>query len=303
MNGLSAAPPSEVITPERLLRQLEWRVIRRLDGLLQGDYRTLFYGAGSDFADLREYEPRDDIRHIDWNVTARMNSPYVRQYVEDRDITAWFLLDRSPSMGFGPAQRPKELVLTEFVATLARLLIRGGNRVGAMLYNNRLEQTLPPRSGRNQVLRLMRELLREPGAPDGHTTDLNGLLNAGLNSIQRRSLVFVISDFFSETGWERPLSLLSRRHELIAIRLYDPRETELPDAGIIVVEDAETGEQLLVDTGNPTFRRCFYEAAQRRQATLQETSRRAGVHLDAISTEEDLVSAIVRLATLRKRRR
>lgn len=303
MNALSAAPPSEQVTPERLLRQLEWRVIRRLDGLLQGDYRTLFYGSGADFADLREYEPRDDIRHIDWNVTARMNSPYVRQYVEDRDINAWFFLDRSPSMGFGPAQRPKELVLTEFVATLARLLIRGGNRVGAILYNNRLEQTIPPRSGRNQVLRLMRDLLQPPAAPIGTTTDLNELLSAGLNTLHRRSLVFVISDFISEEGWERPLSLLARRHELVAIRLYDPRETELPDAGIIVVEDAETGEQLRVDTGNPTFRRRFYEAAQRREALLKENTRRAGVDLYAISTEEELVSAIVRLASLRKQQR
>jgi uncharacterized protein (DUF58 family) len=303
MNGLSAVPQPEPVTPERLLRRLEWRVIRRLDGLLQGDYRTLFYGAGADFADLREYEPRDDVRHIDWNVTARMNSPYVRQYVEDRDITAWFLLDLSPSMGFGPLERPKELVLVDFVATLARLLTRSGNRIGAILYNNRLERTIPPRSGRNQVLRLMRDLLRKGAAPAGTATDLNELLNAGLNTLKRRSLVFVISDFISEVGWERPLALLNRRHELIAIRLYDPRETELPDAGMIVVEDAETGEQLTVDTANPTFRRRFQEAARRREAVLKENVRRAGVDLFAISTEEDLVSAIVRMASLRKKRR
>jgi len=303
MNGLSAVRQPEPVTPERLLRRLEWRVIRRLDGLLQGDYRTLFYGAGADFADLREYEPRDDVRHIDWNVTARMNSPYVRQYVEDRDITAWFLLDLSPSMEFGPLERPKELVLVDFVATLARLLTRSGNRIGAILYNNRLERTIPPRSGRNQVLRLMRELLRKGAAPAGTTTDLNELLNAGLNTLKRRSLVFVISDFISEVGWERPLALLSRRHELIAIRLFDPRETRLPDAGMIVVEDAETGEQLTVDTGNPTFRRRFQEAARRREAVLKENVRRAGVDLFAISTEEDLVGAIVRMASLRKKRR
>ena len=303
MNGLSAVHRGEPVTPERLLRRLEWRVIRRLDGLLQGDYRTLFYGAGTDFADLREYEPRDDIRHIDWNVTARMNTPYVRQYVEDRDITAWFLLDLSPSMGFGPLERPKELVLTDFVATLARLLTRSGNRIGAILYNNRLERTIPPGSGRNQVLRLMRALLRKGAAPAGTTTDLNELLYAGLNTLKRRSLVFVISDFISEVGWERPLALLNRRHELIAIRLYDPRETELPDAGMIMVEDAETGEQLTVDTSNLTFRRRFQEAAQRREAVLKENVRRAGVDLFAIATEEDLVGAIVRMAWLRKRRR
>lgn len=303
MNGLSAVPHSEQVTPERLLRRLEWRVIRRLDGLLQGDYRTLFYGTGNDFADLREYEPRDDIRHIDWNVTARMNNPYVRQYVEDRDITAWFLLDLSPSMAFGPLERPKELVLIDFVATLARLLTRSGNRIGAILYNNRLERTIPPRSGRNQVLRLMRSLLRKGAVPARKTTDLNELLNAGLNTLKRRSLVFVVSDFISEAGWERPLALLNRRHELIAIRLYDPRETELPHAGIIVVEDAETGEQLTVDTGDLAFRRRFQEAAQRREALLKENLRRAGVDLFTISTEEDLVSAIVRMALLRKRRR
>jgi uncharacterized protein (DUF58 family) len=302
VNALSPVPQFEP-TPERLLRQLEWRVIRRLDGLLQGDYRTLFYGAGTDFADLREYEPRDDIRHIDWNVTARMNQPFVRQYVEDRDITAWFLLDTSPSMSFGPAARPKELVLTDFVATLARLLTRGGNRIGAMLYNNRLERTIPPRSGRNQVLRLMRELLKKDAAPTGMSTDLNVLLNAGLNTLHRRSLVFVVSDFISEAGWERPLSLLNRRHELIAIRLYDPRETELPNAGMIVVEDTETGEQLTINTSDPTFRRRFYEVAQQREAALKETVRRAGVDLYTISTEEDLVSAIVRMAALRKRQR
>lgn len=303
MSAHSAAPPPETAAPERLLRRLEWRVIRRLDGLLQGDYRTLFYGAGIDFADLREYEPRDDIRHIDWNVTARLNSPYVRQYVEDRDITAWFLLDLSPSMGFGPAARSKERVLIDFVATLARLLTRSGNRVGAILYNNRLQRTIPPRNGRNQVLRLMRDLLRERPPPTGATTDLNVLLSAALNTFSRRSLVFVVSDFISKPGWERPLALLNRRHELVAVRLFDPRETELPDAGMIVVEDAETGEQLFVDTSNPTFRRRFAETAVRREAALKESTRRAGVDLFTIATEEDLVSAIVRMATLRKKRR
>jgi uncharacterized protein (DUF58 family) len=303
MSGPSAAPTLKQNTPDEILQRLEWRVIRRLDGLLQGDYRTLFYGTGIDFADIREYQANDDIRHIDWNVTARMDSPYVRQYVEDRDVTAWFLLDLSPSMGFGPAARPKQLVLTEYVATLARLLVRSGNRVGAILYNRRVEQTIPPRGSRNQVLRIMRSILKQPGEAGGVATDLTKLLDAGVNTFKRRSLVFVISDFISEPGWERPLTLLNRRHELIGIRLWDPREVELPDAGMIVVEDAETGEQLLVDTGHPGFRRRFQEAADRREATLNTTLKRAGVDLFGISTEEDLVGAIVRMASLRKKRR
>lgn len=290
-------------TAERILHRLDWQVIRRLDGVLQGDYRTLFYGMGIDFADLREYQPFDDIRHIDWNVTARMNTPHVRQYVEDREITAWFLLDLSPSMAFGPAERPKEAILVDFVTVLARLLTRNGNRVGAILYNNQSEKIIPPRSGRNQVLRIIRDLLTESEVPLGSTTNLHKLLYAGLNAFNRRSLVFVISDFFSEPGWEKPLALLSRRHELVTIRLWDPRESELPDAGLVVVEDAETGEQLYVDTSHPEFRRRFYEAAARRDATLNESFRQAGVDRFAVSTEEDLVSAIVRMSTLRKRRR
>jgi uncharacterized protein (DUF58 family) len=278
-------------------------VIRRLDGLLQGDYRTLFFGTGVDFTDLHEYQPEDDIRHIDWNVTARMNSPYVRHYVEDRELTAWFLLDLTPSMGFGPVGRPKQSVLIDFVTTLARLLTRNGNRVGALLYNNQIEKTIPPRGGRRQVLRLIRDLQGTATAGTGAPTNLNGLLQAGLNMIKRRSLVFLISDFFSEPGWERPLSLLNRRNELIAIHLWDPREIDLPDAGLIVVQDAETGEQIHVDTSNPRFRRHFYEAVERRDATLNESFKRAGVDIYAISTEEDIVGAIVRMAALRKKRR
>ncbi|MEM7535579.1 MAG: DUF58 domain-containing protein [Chloroflexota bacterium] len=294
-------------TPERILTRLEWRVIKRLDGLLQGDYRTLYYGTGIDFADLREYQAQDDIRHIDWNVTARMDSPYVRQYVEDREITAWFLLDLSPSMNFGPIDRPKALVLTDFVATLARLLTRDGNRVGAILYNSKVERTIPPLSGRNQVLRLIRDLQREAETGNhagSHTgTELGMLLQAGLNTFRRRSLIFVISDFISEPGWERPLALLAQRHELVAIRLWDPRETELPDAGLIVVEDAETGEHLYVDTSDAGFRQRFQAVAEEREAALAQSIKRSGVDFISISNEEDLSEAIVRMVSLRKRRR
>src|SRR5712664_3542403 len=151
--------PTSAQTPERVLQRLDWEVIRRLDGLLQGDYRSLFYGYGVDFADLREYQPEDDVRYIDWNVTARMNTPYVRQYVEDREITAWFLLDLSPSVDFGTAAagREKRTVLIDFVTTLARLLTRRGNRVGAMVYGSDVAHLTPAGSGRIQVLRLVED--------------------------------------------------------------------------------------------------------------------------------------------------
>ena len=304
---MSATSSTLATAPERILRRLEWRVIRRLDGLFQGDYRTLFYGAGVDFADLREYQPGDDIRHIDWNVTARMNYPYVRQFVEDREVTAWFLLDLTRSMTFGPQERPKQSILLEYVAIFARLLTRGGNRTGAILYNNGIVTTIPPGTGRNHVLRIVRDLMRavdsRPPAAPGFTTNLATLLDAGLNTLKRRSLVFVISDFISDPGWERPLARLYRRHELIPIRLWDPRETELPDVGLLVVEDVESGEHLYVDTSDIGFRRRFAAEAQRRTEMLNASIQRSGVDLFAISTEEDLTAAIMRMATLRKRRR
>jgi uncharacterized protein (DUF58 family) len=278
-------------------------VIRRLDGLLQGDYRSLFYGYGVDFADLREYQPEDDIRYIDWNVTARMNAPYVRQYVEDREITAWFLLDLSPSMDFGPQQSLKRTKLIDFVATLARLLTRHGNRIGALFYGSKLERTIPAKGGRLQVLRLINDLLKQPQLPRASFTDLTPLIQGGLNAIKKRSLVFILSDFISTPGWERPLSLLNQRHEVLAVRLWDPREVELPDIGLVVLEDAETGEQIYVDTHDNGFRARFKEAARQREEMLNGAFKHAGVDLLTLSTEEDLVRAIVRFAQQRQQRR
>jgi len=290
-----------VSTPERILQRLDWQVIRRLDGLLQGDYRTLFYGYGVDFADLREYQPHDDIRYIDWNVTARMNSPYVRQYLEDREITAWFLLDLSPSVDFGTGQSLKRTVLIDFVTTLARLLTRHGNRVGAIFYGSRVERIIPARGGRIQVLRLTNDLLKQPLLPRAPFTNLTPLLESGLYSLKRRCLVFVISDFICAPGWERTLNLLNRRHEVLTVRLWDPRETELPDMGMVVMEDAETGEQIFVDTHDRKFRQRFEEAAWQREADLAQAFKQAGVEALALSTEDDLVQAIVRFASLRRR--
>lgn len=295
--------PVSAPTPEHVLQRLDWQVIRRLDGLLQGDYRSLLYGQGVDFANLREYQPEDDIRSIDWNVTARMNTPYVRQYVEDRDITGWFLLDLSPSMDFGTVRNLKQTVLVDFVATLARLLTRHGNRVGALLYDSRATGIIPPRGGRVQVLRLVNQLLKQPPVPHGTLTNLAPLLEAGLRATRRRSLIVIVSDFISVPGWERSLNLLNQRHEVLAIRLWDPSETELPDVGQIIMEDAETGEQLYVDTHDKKFRQRFHEAARQRAARLHEAFRRSGVDALSLSTEDDLVRAIVRFSARRQRRR
>lgn len=290
-------------TPERILHRLDWQVIRRLDGYLQGDYRSLFRGSGVDFADLREYQPQDDIRYIDWNVSARMDTPYVREYMEDREIIAWFLLDLSPSVDFGTLDNQKRNVLIDFVGTLSRLLTRHGNRVGAVMYGSGVQHKVPARSGRLHVLRLLNDLLKQPHHQRAPMTDLSALMKGGLHTIKKRSLIFVVSDFISTPGWERSLSLLGQRHEVIAIRLWDPREIELPDVGHVILEDSETGEQIYVDTHDKNFRKRFKEAARKREAELSEAFKRAGVDVLPLSTEADLIHAIASFVMLRRQRR
>ena len=295
----SSEPPRN---PELILKRLEWTVIRRLDGLLHGDYRTLFRGFGLDLADLREYQYHDDVRHIDWNVTARLDTPYVREYHEDRDVTAWFLLDLSPSIDFGSREVRKRSVSSEFVTVLARLLSRHGNRVGALFYGDRVDNVIPAKSGRRHVLHILHAMLTRPEVKLSAATDLKVLLQTAFGLMKRRSLVFVVSDFVSAPGWEEPLARLSLRHELTAVRLYDPLEMELPDLGMVTVQDAETGEQVLVDTHDRRFRKRFAFIAEQREKALRSAFRQAGVDALELSTDDDLVDTVLRFADLRKRR-
>ncbi|TNF61479.1 MAG: DUF58 domain-containing protein [Burkholderiales bacterium] len=297
---------------DAMLRRLEWTTLRRLDGLLQGDYRTLMRGTGLDLADLREYQVHDDVRHIDWNVTARMQQPHVRVFTEDREMAAWFLLDLSPSVDFGSGRQRKSEVLLQFVAVLSRLISRHGNRVGALLYGaaglSRSGSLLPARGGRNQVLRLMQLIGRAaagsgPAADSpGGTTRLDELLRSALLTVRQRSTVFVVSDFISEPGWEKPLGELARRHDVVAVRLLDPLELELPDLGLVPIRDAETGEQLMVDTHDPAFRQRFARIAAQREAQLREALARAGVDTLELSTGDDLADALWRFVGLRRQR-
>ena len=294
---MSTLPPR----PEQVLRRLEWTVIRRLDGVLHGDYRTLFRGTGLDLADLREYQYHDDVRHIDWNVTARMQTPYVREFHEDREVTAWFLLDLSPSVDFG-SQTKKRSISTEFITVLARLLTRQGNRVGALFYGDQVDTVIPARSGRRHVLSVLHKLLARPAMPRSEGTDLREFLRTAFQVMRRRSIVFIVSDFFSEPGWAEPLAHLSQRHEVVAVRLYDPLERELPDMGMLVMQDSETGEQLFVDTHDKGFRKRFASVAERRERELRLALSRAGVDCLELATDGDLVDALMRFTDLRKRR-
>jgi uncharacterized protein (DUF58 family) len=312
--------------PDRLLRRLEWRLGRRLDGRLQGAYRTVWRGAGIDFTDLRVYTPEDDVRHIDWNVTARLDEPFVRQYTEDRELTAWLVVDRSASMRFGRSSgsgqpssasrsdsgraaggggQGKESVATELAVSLGRLVAQNGNRVGAILYDNQAHRVIPPRAGRDQILRITRELMRpETFTGPGATTDLAAMLRlAAATTARRRSLVFVMSDFIGDPGWDRPLAMLTHRHEVVVIRVVDPAELELPDLGLILVEDAETGEQLLVDTSDPLLRGRLAAQVSAREEALAEGMRRAGVDAHRITTDQDLLAALIDMVRRSGRRR
>jgi uncharacterized protein (DUF58 family) len=302
--AIPEATPTTPGTPEsaeHLLRRLEWTVLRRLDGLLQGDYRTFMRGTGMDLADLREYQHHDDVRHIDWNVTARLAQPHVRVFTEDREMSAWFLLDMSESMDFGSGERRKRDISAEFVAIMARLLTGHGNRVGAMLYGSGVDTVLPARGGRQQVLRLLHSLQnrKPPSAPVA--TRLHDLLDSAAHTLKRRSTVFVVSDFISEPGWDKALGLIAQRHEVVAVRLLDPLEMALPDLGLIELRDAETGEYLLVDTHDKGFRQRFASIAAQRETDLRQALMRAGVDTLELATDDTMIDALIRFTDLRKR--
>ncbi len=289
-------------TPEAVLRRLDLKIARRLEGLLQGDHRTTFRGQGLDFADLREYQYHDDVRHMDWNVTARLQVPYVREFLEDREITAWFLLDMSPSIDFQSVSVSKRAVLTEFSTLMFRFLSSKGNRAGAMLFSGGVERMVPARGGRQQLLMLLDALTRYRNPKNAKGTDLKRVLADAGRMIRRRSLIFIVLDFISAPGWEKPLGQLANRHDVIAVRLTDPLETRLPDLGLLTFQDSENGDQLFVDTHDKGFRARFAAIAEEREEALRTVFQSAGVDALELSTEDDVADAVLRFADMRRLR-
>jgi uncharacterized protein (DUF58 family) len=320
--------------PERLLARLEWRVVRRLDGRVAGGYRTAHRGAGTDLVGLREYTEGDDARHIDWNVTARLNEPQLRVFTEDRELTVWLVLDRSASMTVGAPGRGKGDVLSELALVLARLFVRSGNRVGALLYDAGLHDAglhdaglhdaglrdtglhdaglhdagavriVPAGTGRRHALRIAVALARTAGTNHrGRTTDLAAMLDAVAKLARRRALIVIISDFIGDGDWERSLLRLVPRHEVVALRVIDAADDELPDAGLVVVEDAETGEQLVIDSSDPLLRARLNAGVAERDARLAAGMRRAAVPMHRIGTDADLATALIEVVASTQRRR
>ena len=293
------------MSAEALLQQLEWTVLRRLDGLLQGDHKTLFRGAGLELADLREYQTHDDVRHIDWNVTARMQSPYVREHQEDREISAWFLLDLTGSMDFASTSQSKRDLMLSFVAIMAKLLMQRGNRIGALILSPTEAagfKYIPARMGRRHLLHVLHTAQTTGVTKAPHQTDLNQWLARANGLLKRRSCVFVVSDFMGEFNWAQQMSHLGRRHDTVAARLYDPVEMQLPNAGLLTLQDSESSEQLLLDTANPKFRKRYAQLVEEREMQLQTTFSQSGVDALELSTNEDIAAALLRFSELRKRR-
>lgn len=288
--------PKEVL---RKIRRIEITTSRLVTDFLSGQYESVFKGRGIEFDEVREYQPGDEIRAIDWNVTARMGHPYVKKYVEERQLTVMLLLDASSSSHFGTTKRFKKELAAEVSAVLAFAAIKNNDRVGLIIFTDRIEKFVPPRKGLHHVLRVVREALYFN--PKGKGTDIAGALRHLNNIISRRAIAFVISDFFAE-DFKKSLSIANKKHDVVAITITDPRESELPNAGIVELVDAETGKRHMIDTSSSKIRDRFGKKAREMREERAKTFGSVGVdHID-ISTDRAYIDEFIKFFRMRKRR-
>lgn len=280
--------------PPEILRQvklIELRTRGLVNSLFTGEYRSVFKGQGMEFSEVREYEPGDDVRSIDWNVTARMRRPFVKRYIEERELTVMLAVDLSGSERFGTIRRFKSELATELAAVLAMTAVRNNDRVGLVLFTDRIEYVLPPRKGRRHVLRMIRDLLTFE--PDGIGTDLAGTLDYLSKSMKQKSIVFLVSDFVAE-GVERPLKLLAQRHDIVAITVEDPSELELPDIGIARLTDPESGETVYVDTSATRVRELYATRVGAEGESRKHLLRRLGIDQVTVSTSGNYIEPLLK---------
>jgi uncharacterized protein (DUF58 family) len=288
--------PHEVI---RQIRRLQIRARRAVQDLLGGEYHSVFRGMGLAFEEVREYQPGDDIRTIDWNVTARMGHPFIKRYIEERELTVMLVVDGSGSHQFGTQLQQKREVIAELAAVLAFSAISNNDKVGLITFTDHVERFVPPRKGSRHVLRLIRDILFFQ--PAHHGTSLRQGLDFLNRILRRRSIVFLLTDFLDH-GFERPFKRTARRHDLIAVRITDPREEKLPAVGLLELEDAETGGRLLLDTRSRKVREAFAEQARHRRQALQQLARSCQVDLIEVSTDGSHLDALIRFFRLRESR-
>jgi uncharacterized protein (DUF58 family) len=286
---------------DSLLRRLHWTVLRPLASRIGGDERSLFLGAGIEVDELREYQPGDDVRLMDWNLSARAGRPFIRQSQVTRALDVWLVLDVSASVDWGTAECIKRDRAVELVAVVSQIFLRHGHRVGLFLYADRPLAVLPPGAGSQYLLRLLHTIQQQPLQSRRGSTDLTGALTRLDRSLTRRSLLILVSDFLVPSGWQKILGRIAQRHEVAAVRLTDPRESELPDVGLITLEDPETGAQMVVDTASRSLRQRFQQAAAAQDLQIGADLAACGVDLLKLSTAEPLLPALVRF--LEKRRR
>jgi uncharacterized protein (DUF58 family) len=308
MSERNAMPAVSVKTILSRMRQLEIHTRRLVNDSLIGEYHSVFKGRGMDFDEVREYVPGDEVRSIDWNVTARAGRPFVKKYTEERELTLLLVVDISASGNFGSAAQSKRELAAEVASLLALSAIRNSDKVGLLLYTDRVEEYIPPKKGRRHVLRVVREILYHN--PEGRGTDTIKALEVAGQLLHRRAVVFLITDFQSN-GTEaetRPplrkaLRQTNRRHDLVAVRIEDPRERTLPDLGVLALEDAESGEVVEIDTGDAATRRRFAEEAAKRAQRLLSDIRSEGVDVLELSTGAPYLPALQRFFKTRERRR
>lgn len=299
-------PPDVVaggIAVDQLLRRSRWPVLRRLGFHPGGDERSSLRGAGLEYSDVREYQAGDDPRTIEWNITARSDRPYVRESLPDRGLDAWLLVDITRSLDWGTARCLKRQLALEFSAVVGQLLIGRGNRVGALLFDDRVRSIIPPSAGRTALLQLIARMERAAESPSDGPTDLGRALTEAGRLIRRPSMMVLLSDFMTPGGWQQPLSALAIRHEVVAAWISDPREREIPDVGVVTFEDPESGEQILVDTRSAHLRARFQEAAVGQRETIRADLLRARAAIAELSTAAEIVPQLVAFIKQREAQR
>lgn len=278
------------------VRKIEIKTRGLSKNIFAGEYHSAFKGRGMTFAEVREYQYGDDIRSIDWNVTARFGHPYLKVFEEERELTVVLLIDVSGSREFGSVSQLKKDIFTEVAATLAFSTIQNNDKIGVIFFSDKIEKFIPPKKGKKHVLHIIRELI--DFEPESNKTDIAGALRYFTNAIKKSSTAFVISDLM-DTNFERDLTIASRKHDIVALQVYDIRETELPNVGIVKLKDAESGERIWVDTSDKRLRTTYKHAWGQSQLALQKTFTKSGVDLVSMSTSEDYVKALMKLFKMR----
>ncbi|MBQ4380069.1 MAG: DUF58 domain-containing protein [Bacteroidaceae bacterium] len=275
------------------VRKIEIKTRRLSNNIFAGEYHSAFKGRGMAFSEVREYQYGDDVRDIDWNVTARFGKPFVKVFEEERELTVMLLVDVSGSLDFGTQQQTKRQMATEVAATLAFSAIQNNDKIGVIFFSDKVEKFIPPKKGRKHILHIIRELLFFE--PESQKTDIGAAIEYMTNAIKKRCTVFLLSDFFDRKDYSNQLTIANRRHDVVAIQVYDYRMTELPDVGIIKMRDSESGGDILVDTSSRAVRRAHHEWWVKYQGRLKNMFTRSNVDCVSVRTDEDYVKALLGL--------